>query len=120
MTFTRARVSVTFVATEATLEQARGGDDRAFGELTDPVPERTEAALLPDPRFGPDAEDVLQETLLAAWRGLGQYEQRASLRTWLYPDRDEPVPERAAGQRTPAAVRCLRPGFPHRGADPAG
>ena len=31
-----------------------------------------------------DAEDVLQETLLAAWRGLGQYEGRASLRTWLY------------------------------------
>ena len=31
-----------------------------------------------------DAEDMLQETLLAAWRGLGQYEGRASLRTWLY------------------------------------
>jgi RNA polymerase sigma factor (sigma-70 family) len=33
---------------------------------------------------GQDAEDVLQETMLAAWRGLGQYEGRASLRTWLY------------------------------------
>src|SRR5688572_28587200 len=31
-----------------------------------------------------DAEDVLQETLLAAWRGLAGFEQRASLRTWLY------------------------------------
>jgi RNA polymerase sigma-70 factor (ECF subfamily) len=31
-----------------------------------------------------DAEDVLQETLLAAWRGLDGFEQRASLRAWLY------------------------------------
>ena len=31
-----------------------------------------------------DAEDVLQETLLAAWRGLERFEQRASLRAWLY------------------------------------
>ena len=31
-----------------------------------------------------DAEDALQETLLAAWRGLAAYEGRASLRTWLY------------------------------------
>jgi RNA polymerase sigma-70 factor (ECF subfamily) len=31
-----------------------------------------------------DAEDALQETLLAAWRGLASFEQRASTRTWLY------------------------------------
>ena len=31
-----------------------------------------------------DAEDVLQETLLAAWRGLDGFEGRASLRSWLY------------------------------------
>jgi RNA polymerase sigma-70 factor (ECF subfamily) len=31
-----------------------------------------------------DAEDALQETLLAAWRGFRGFEQRASLRTWLY------------------------------------
>jgi RNA polymerase sigma-70 factor (TIGR02960 family) len=31
-----------------------------------------------------DAEDMVQETLLAAWRGLGAFEGRASVRSWLY------------------------------------
>ena len=72
------------MATEVTLERARSGDDRAFGELTDPY--RGELQLHCYRILGSvqDAEDVLQETLLAAWRGLGQYEERASLRTWLY------------------------------------
>ncbi|MEV4512044.1 RNA polymerase subunit sigma-70 [Dactylosporangium sp. NPDC049525] len=31
-----------------------------------------------------DAEDVLQETLVAAWRGLDTFEGRSSARTWLH------------------------------------
>lgn len=31
-----------------------------------------------------DADDALQESMLAAWRGLGGFEGRSSLRTWLY------------------------------------
>jgi RNA polymerase sigma-70 factor (TIGR02960 family) len=31
-----------------------------------------------------DAEDALQDTLLAAWQGLGEFGGRASIRTWLY------------------------------------
>src|SRR6266511_2563730 len=31
-----------------------------------------------------DAEDALQDTLLAAWQGLEGFEERASIRTWLY------------------------------------
>ncbi len=72
------------MATEATLEQARGGDDRAFGELTDPYLGELRLHCYRILGSVQDAEDALQETLLAAWRGLSQYEQRASLRTWLY------------------------------------
>ncbi len=31
-----------------------------------------------------DAEDALQETLVSAWRNLGEFGQQSSLRTWLY------------------------------------
>jgi RNA polymerase sigma-70 factor (ECF subfamily) len=31
-----------------------------------------------------DAEDVVQETFLQAWRGFGAFEGRSSVRTWLY------------------------------------
>jgi RNA polymerase sigma-70 factor, ECF subfamily len=31
-----------------------------------------------------DAEDALQEAMLRAWRGLGRFDGRSSLRTWLY------------------------------------
>jgi RNA polymerase sigma-70 factor (TIGR02960 family) len=53
------------------------GADRA-------VPPGAAGALLPDARILPDAEDALQDTLLAAWQGFGGFEGRASLRTWLY------------------------------------
>jgi RNA polymerase sigma-70 factor (TIGR02960 family) len=72
------------VATDVALGRAQAGDDRAFSELTDRY--RGELQLHCYRILGSvqDAEDVLQETLLAAWRGLGQYEGRSSLRTWLY------------------------------------
>jgi RNA polymerase sigma-70 factor (TIGR02960 family) len=77
-------VSASDVVTEATLERARAGDDRAFGELTDPYLGELRLHCYRMLGSVQDAEDVLQETLLSAWRGLGQYEGRASLRTWLY------------------------------------
>jgi RNA polymerase sigma-70 factor (TIGR02960 family) len=72
------------VTTDTALERARAGDDQAFGEVTGPY--LTELRLHCYRILGSvqDAEDVLQETLLAAWRGIGQYEGRAALRTWLY------------------------------------
>jgi RNA polymerase sigma-70 factor, ECF subfamily len=72
------------VVTTRTLARARSGDEAAFRELTDPY--RRELQLHCYRILGSvqDAEDVLQETLLAAWRGLDRFEERASLRGWLY------------------------------------
>jgi RNA polymerase sigma-70 factor (TIGR02960 family) len=70
--------------TERLLRRARAGDQLAFRDLTDPF--RRELQLHCYRILGSlqDAEDMLQETLLAAWRGLADFEGRASLRTWLY------------------------------------
>ncbi|MGH3151632.1 MAG: sigma-70 family RNA polymerase sigma factor [Streptosporangiaceae bacterium] len=66
------------------LDLARAGDDRAFSELADPYLGELRVHCYRILGSVQDAEDVLQETLLAAWKGLDQYEGRASLRTWLY------------------------------------
>src|SRR4030088_2362450 len=70
--------------TQATLARARAGNEAAFRELTDPY--RRELQLHCYRILGSvqDAEDLLQETLLAAWRGLERFEGRSSLRAWLY------------------------------------
>jgi RNA polymerase sigma-70 factor (TIGR02960 family) len=67
------------------ISKARGGDSDAFRELTEP--HRWELQVHCYRMLGSvqDAEDTVQETLLAAWQGLGGFiEERASLRTWLY------------------------------------
>jgi RNA polymerase sigma-70 factor (TIGR02960 family) len=70
--------------TQATLARARAGDEEAFRELTEP--HRRELQLHCYRILGSmqDAEDQVQETLVAAWRGLEGFEGRASVRSWLY------------------------------------
>ena len=70
--------------TELLLDRARSGDEQAFAELTEPFHRELHVHCYRILGSLQDAEDALQETLLAAWRGLDGYEQRASLRTWLY------------------------------------
>jgi RNA polymerase sigma-70 factor (ECF subfamily) len=70
--------------TEATLERARAGDEEAFRALTDPHRRELQVHCYRIVGSVQDAEDLVQETLLAAWRGLAGFEGRASLRSWLY------------------------------------
>jgi RNA polymerase sigma-70 factor (TIGR02960 family) len=67
------------------LVRARAGDGDAFRELTEP--HRRELLVHCYRMLGSfqDAEDALQDALLAAWQGIGGFaEERASIRTWLY------------------------------------
>jgi len=85
--------------TEQTLARARAGDEDAFRELTDPYQRELQLHIYRIVGSAQDAEDVLQETLLAAWRGLEQFEGRASVRAWLY---------RIATNRSLDALRASR------------
>ena len=67
------------------LSRARAGDGEAFRELTDPHRRELQVHCYRMLGSFADAEDTLQDTLLAAWQGIGGFiEGRASLRTWLY------------------------------------
>ena len=66
------------------ISRAQAGDGEAFRALTEP--HRRELRVHCYRMLGSfqDAEDALQDTMLAAWRGLEKFDGRASLRTWLY------------------------------------
>jgi RNA polymerase sigma-70 factor (TIGR02960 family) len=64
--------------------RARAADEEAFRELTEPYRRELQAHCYRILGSLQDAEDMVQETLLAAWRGLEAFEGRASVRSWLY------------------------------------
>jgi RNA polymerase sigma-70 factor (TIGR02960 family) len=66
------------------ISRARGGDAGAFRELTEPYRRELQVHCYRMLGSFQDAEDALQDTLLAAWQALAGFEGRASLRTWLY------------------------------------
>ncbi len=70
--------------TERLLKRAQAGDEHAFSELT--APYRRELQFHCYRMLGSlqDAEDLLQETLLAAWRAIDSFAGHSSLRAWLY------------------------------------
>ncbi len=80
---------MSMTATDATpqpamLGLAQRGDRRAFQELIEPF--RAEIQLHCYRMLGSlhDAEDLVQETFLRAWRGLAAFEGRSSFKNWLY------------------------------------
>ncbi|MFF4879568.1 sigma-70 family RNA polymerase sigma factor [Micromonospora sp. NPDC000668] len=66
------------------ISKARAGDGDAFRELTEPHRRELQVHCYRMLGSVQDAEDALQDTLLAAWQGFAGFEGRASLRTWLY------------------------------------
>ena len=72
------------MATADLITRARAGDGDAFRELTEPYRRELQVHCYRMLGSFQDAEDALQDTLLAAWQGLGGFEARASIRTWLY------------------------------------
>jgi RNA polymerase sigma-70 factor (ECF subfamily) len=85
--------------TNEVLARARAGDEDAFRELTDRYRRELQTHIYRIVGSVHDAEDLLQETLVAAWRGLESFEGRASVRAWLY---------RIATNRALDALRATR------------
>jgi RNA polymerase sigma-70 factor (ECF subfamily) len=66
------------------VEAAARGDERAFQTLVDAYRGELHAHCYRMLGSSYDADDALQEALLRAWRALGKFEGRSSLRSWLY------------------------------------
>src|SRR5215207_5373856 len=105
--------------TGQSLDRARAGDEDAFRELTDPYRRELQVHLYRIVGSAQDAEDLLQETLFAAWRGLARFEGRASVRAWLYQiATNRALDALRAGRRRPGDQQMPRLPEPTRWSEP--
>ena len=90
---------------------ARAGDAMAFAELTEAYRRELQVHCYRIVGSVAEAEDLVQETLLSAWRGIGDFEGRSSVRTWLYRIATNRCLNalRAQDRRRPAAAEPSRP-----------
>jgi len=98
------------------LDLARAGDGDAFRQLIEPYERELQVHCYRMLGSAQDAEDAMQEALLAAWHGLGGFEGRSSVRTWLYRVVTTRClnARRSASRRQPAAPPGPRPPEPTR------
>jgi RNA polymerase sigma factor (sigma-70 family) len=87
------------IATTDLIAWARAGDEQAFRQLIGSYQRELQVHCYRILGSAQDAEDALQETLLAAWQDLSAFQARASIRTWLY---------RMATNRSLNALRSAR------------
>jgi RNA polymerase sigma-70 factor (ECF subfamily) len=100
------------VAVAELIARARAGDELAYAELVAPYRRELQVHCYRILGSVHDAEDQVQETLLSAWRNLGGFDGRASVRTWLYRIATNRCLDalRAARRRPPTAT-AARPPF---------
>jgi RNA polymerase sigma-70 factor (ECF subfamily) len=105
---------------QALLDRARNGDAQAFDALTAPYARELQLHCYRMLGSLTDAEDILQETLIAAWRGLDEFAGRGSVRAWLYriaTNRCLNLRRDIARRRPPEPVPPFAPPEPSRRAD---
>src|SRR5512135_77200 len=98
----------------ARLAAARRGDQQEFSGLTEPYRHELQVHCYRILGSFHDAEDLVQETLLRAWRRLDTYQGRASFRAWLYKIATNACLDKLDRRRT---QRALPPGV-HQASDP--
>ena len=72
------------VSDEALVERARGKDEAAFEELVGRYEDKLYRLAMRFVRNETDAQEILQDAFLSAWRNLPAFEGRAQFGSWMY------------------------------------
>jgi len=102
---------------EALAERARAGDDTAFAALVERYQERVYRLALRLSSNASDAEEILQDTFLQAWRKIDTFRGEARFGTWLYRIATNMalMRKRAARRRPAESLEALLPQFDESG-----
>jgi|SRR5437867_5523415 len=80
----RIEENLTALADEELVRRAQADDDRAFGELVSRYETKVFSLALKMVRNPEDAEDILQDTFLRAYRGIKSFKGHSTFSTWIY------------------------------------